>query len=146
MAFPHGCGAVYDGGRMCTSRHRDTNFAKRNCKPEEAEGSLCATTISSIQRATWERKVSTPSTVEVDNASHAVTLCLVNVAFARDHVKHSRVLTSPGISTPALDPLTAAANDVLMNVNSLSKVLRVAAIDAVMLFLTLLIFSHAKGA
>ena len=72
--------------------------------------------------------------VELASASNSVTHYLLHAGFASDHIKHGRTLNSPGVPLPALDLLTAAATDVLEKVNSLSGILRVAVMYAVVLF------------
>jgi hypothetical protein len=64
----------------------------------------------------------------------------------RDHIKHGRVTTSTEISLPAIDLITAAATYAMKNANNLSEILRVAGMDVVMLFPSLVLFSHEKGA
>jgi hypothetical protein len=64
----------------------------------------------------------------------------------RDHIQHGRVTTSTGVPLPALDLITAVATDVMEKANSLSRILRVAAMDAVVLFPSLILYPHEKGA
>jgi len=66
--------------------------------------------------------------------------------FMKDHILHARVTTSTSIPLPALDLITAVATDVMSKANNLSSVLRVAAMDAVMSFPSLVLFPHEKGA
>ena len=94
LACPHGCGTVYDGGRISTSRHFDTHVEKRNYKDGEMEGPWCATTVTGIQRATQERLAEAPSTVELMNSSRTITFFIMNVGFVSDRMKHDRVLTT----------------------------------------------------
>ena len=55
LPYPLGCGAVYDGGKLGTSRHYDNHVDKRSCKKGEASGPWCATTVTGIQNAARER-------------------------------------------------------------------------------------------
>jgi len=64
----------------------------------------------------------------------------------KDHILRERVITSIAIHLHALDLITAAATDAMSKANTLSEVLRVAAMDAVMLFSSLVLFPHEKGA
>jgi hypothetical protein len=64
----------------------------------------------------------------------------------KDHIKHGRVVTATRIPLPAMDLITAAATDVMEKANNLSGILRTAAMDAVMLFPSLILFPHEKGA
>jgi hypothetical protein len=64
----------------------------------------------------------------------------------RDHIKHGRVITSTGISLSALDFITAVATNVMVKANSFSGILDVAAMDAVMIFSSLVLYPHEKGA
>ena len=59
---------------------------------------------------------------------------------------HGRVTTSTEVPLPSLDLITAAATDAMDKANNLSGILRVAAMDAVMLFPSLVLFPHEKGA
>ena len=83
---------------------------------------------------------------ELVSASNAITHCILHSGFIRDHIMHARVITSTGILLPALDLITAVATDVITKANSLSGILRVAAMDAVMIFPSLILFPHVKGA
>ena len=103
LPCPHGCGAVYDGGRIGNSRHYDTHVAKRSCNPCEMGGPWCATRVSGIRQATRERMASGPVATELVSFSNAITHCLLHSGFALDHIKHGKVLTSPGVPLPALD-------------------------------------------
>ena len=144
---PHGRGAVNDGGRTSNSRHYDTHVAKRSCKPCEMRGPWCATTVTGIQQAARERLASGPESTELVGSSSTITHCLLHSRFALDHIKHGRVLTSPDVSLLALDLLTTyQATDVVEKANKLSGILRVAAMDEVMLFPSLVKFPHAKRA
>ena len=84
--------------------------------------------------------------MELASASNVVAHCLLHAGFVRDHIKHGRVLTSPGVPLPALDLLTSAATDALEKVNRLSGILRVATMDVVMRFPSLVLYPHEKGA
>ena len=63
----------------------------------------------------------------------------------RDHIKHGRVTTSSGVPLPDLDLITAAATNAKDKANNLSGFLRVAAMDAVMLFPSLVYFLTRKA-
>ncbi len=146
MPCPLGCGAVYDGGRLGSSRHYDANVDKRSCKKGEATGPWCPTTVTGIQQAARERLAAGSSVPELVSASNAITHCLLHSGFMKDHIKHGRVVTSTAIPLPALDLITAAATDVVEKANNLSGILRTAAMDGVMLFPSLIMFPHEKGA
>ncbi len=72
--------------------------------------------------------------------------CLLHAGLARDHIKHGRVLTSPGVLLPALYLLASAATDAVEKANNLSGIMRVAAMDAVMLSPSLVLYPHEKEA
>ncbi len=146
LPCPLGCGAVYDGGKTGTSRHFDTHVEKRNCSKGEASGPWCATTMTGIQNAARERLAANTSGDELVSASNAITHCLLHSGFMREHIQSGRVTTSTGVPLPALDLITAAATDVMVKANSLAGILRVAAMDAVMLFPSLILYPHEKGA
>jgi hypothetical protein len=80
------------------------------------------------------------------SASDAITHCLLHSKFMKDHIFHGRVITSTRIPLPTLDLITAVATDVMSKASSLSRVLRVEAMDAVMIFPSLVLFPHEKGA
>ena len=82
---------------------------------------------------------------ELVSASNAITYCPLYSGFMRDHIKHGRFITSTGVPLPALDLITAAATDAMDKANNLSGILRVAAMDAMMLFPSLVLFPHEKG-
>jgi hypothetical protein len=84
--------------------------------------------------------------MELVIALNAITHCLLHSSFTRDRIKHGRVITSTGISLPALDLITADAIDVIVKANNLSGILRVATMDAVMIFPSLVLYPHEKGA
>jgi len=137
---------VYDGGRSGTSRHFDSHVEKRSCKKGEAAGPWCATKVTGIRNAARERLADRAHGAELVSASNAITYCLLHFGFMRDHIKHARVTTSTGAPLPALDLITAAATDAMEKANNLSGILHVAAMDAVMLFPSLVLFPHEKGA
>ncbi len=64
----------------------------------------------------------------------------------RDHIKHGRVATYTGVPLPALDLITASATDAMDKENRLSGIFRVAVMDEVMLFASLVLFPREKGA
>jgi len=119
---------------------------KRSCKRSETSGPWCATIVTGVHSAARERLTARATTVELVSASSAITHCLLHSGFMRDHILHGRVITSTGIPLPALDLITAAATDVIFKAISLSGVLRVATMDAVMIFPSLVLFPHEKGA
>ena len=84
--------------------------------------------------------------MELMSSSRAITLCMMNVGFASDHMKHGRLLTTTEIPAPTLDLLTTGATNVVQKANTLSEIMRVAVMDATMLFASLLPFPRAKGA
>ena len=81
-----------------------------------------------------------------DHSSNAITHSLLQSGFMRDHILHGRVITSTSIPLSALDLITTVATDVMSKANTLSRVLRVATINAVMIFPSLALFPHEKGA
>jgi hypothetical protein len=89
---------------------------------------------------------SSSTTAELVSASNAITHYLLHSGFMRDHILHGRVITSTSIPLPALDLITSAATDAMSKANTLSGVLRVASMDAVMIFSSLVLFPHEKGA
>ena len=118
-------------------RHFDTHVEKRSCKPSERGGPWCATTVKGIQRVARERLEARTGSVELVNASNAITPCLLHTRFARDHIQYDWVLTSPGVLAPTLDLFAAITTDALEKANNMSRILRVAAMDVVMLFISL---------
>ena len=85
--------------------------------------------------------------MELVIASNAITHCLLDSGFMKDHILHGRLITSSGIiPLPALYLITTVATDVMSKANSLSGVLRVATMDVVMIFSSLVLFPHEKGA
>jgi hypothetical protein len=84
--------------------------------------------------------------VELVSASNTSTHCLLRSGFMRDHIIHGRVITSTGIPLPALDLITAAATDVMVKANNLSRILRVAPMDVVMIAPSLALYPQGKGA
>ncbi len=87
-----------------------------------------------------------PSTAELVSASNAITHCLLHSGFMRDHNMHGRVITSTAIPMPAQDLIIADATDVMTKANNLCGILRVAMMDAVMIFPSLVLYPHEKGA
>jgi len=83
---------------------------------------------------------------ELVSASNAITYYLLHSSFMRDHILHGRVVTSTGIPLLALDLITSAATDVINKANSISGILRVVVMDAVMIFPAVILFPHVKGA
>jgi hypothetical protein len=146
MPCPHGCGAVYDGRRTGTSRHFDAHVAKRSCKRTETSRPWCATTVTCIQNAARERLAASSATVELVNASNAITHCLLHSGFMRGHIMHGRVITTTAIPMPALDLITTVATDVMTKANNMLGILRVVAMDAVIIFPSLVLYPHEKGA
>ena len=59
---------------------------------------------------------------------------------------HGRLITSTRIPLPALDLIIAVATHVMVKANSFSGILDVAAMDAVMIFSSLVLYPHEKGA
>ena len=59
---------------------------------------------------------------------------------------HGRVITTTAIPMPALDLITAVASDLMTKANNLSGILRVVTMDAVMIFPSLVLYPHEKGA
>ncbi len=80
-------------------------------------------------------------------ASNAITLCLMSCSYTKDHLQYRGVFSSTFVPAPALNLLNTVANDVFNKTSNLSRVLRVAAINSVMLFPPLLrLLPHVKGA
>ena len=59
---------------------------------------------------------------------------------------HGRVITTTAILMFVLHLITAAATNVMTKANNLSGILRIAAMDAVMIFPSLVLYPHEKGA
>jgi hypothetical protein len=118
---------------------------KHGCKKGETSGPWCATTVMGIHNAARERLATGATRPELVSASNAITYRLLHSGFMRDHIKYGRVTTSTGVPLPALELITAIATDVMEKANNLFGILRVAAIDAVTLSPSLVIFPHAKG-
>jgi len=137
---------VYDGGRSGTSRHFDAHVDKRSYRKGEKDGPWCATAVTGIRNVARERLVAGTPGPELASASNAITYCLLHSGFMRDNIKHGRVTTSTRVPLLALDLITAAVIDVMDKANRLSRILRVAAMDVVMLFPSLILFPHMKGA
>jgi hypothetical protein len=64
----------------------------------------------------------------------------------RDHIMYGSVITTTAIPMHALDLITAAATNVMTKANNVSRILRVATMDAVMIFPSLVLYPHEKGA
>ena len=144
MSYPIGCGAVYDGGRMGTSRHFDAHVEKRSFKQSETSCPWYATTVTCVQNAARERLAVSPTTVELVSASNVISHCLLPFGFIRDHIIHGRVITTTAIPMPALDLITAGATDVMVKANNLLGILRVAAMDVVTIFPSLVLYPPRK--
>ena len=84
--------------------------------------------------------------MELVSPSNVITHCLMHSGFMRNHIKHGRVITSTGIPLPALDLIPVVATDVMVKVNNFSGILRVKVMDAIMIFPSLVLYPHEKGA
>ena len=93
-----------------------------------------------------ERLAAGSTTVELVSASNAIIHCLLHSGFMRDHIMHGRVITTTAIPMLVMDLITAAATDVMAKANNLSRILRVAALDGVMIFPSLILYPHENGA